>query len=120
MRIYMFALPPLALLAAAWLCVRPRWRHRFARSVIWPSALAVVMTASLGAGFIAYYGRERTNYFTPAEVAAARYPNTIAPPDAPITTATGDIAAVFYPSYVQELFYYTNPEEHRDIVADPP
>jgi hypothetical protein len=67
-RIYLFALPGLALFAAFALVARR------------PPVFAAVSLAVLGLFLFAYYGKERQYHFTPGEVAAARHLYSVAPP----------------------------------------
>jgi hypothetical protein len=81
-RIYLFAVPFLALLAAYHLVRRP-------------IVAFATMVALLGAFLVAYYGKERQNYFTPSEVTAARYLYTHAPPGALLIDGTHNYPAQF-------------------------
>jgi len=75
-RIYMFAVPFLAFLGAHALVERPE-----SSSLRWRPAIASVAVGGvvLAAFLVAYYGKERQYYFTPSEVAAAKYLYTHAP-----------------------------------------
>lgn len=87
-RIYLFAVPFLAFLAA----------HAFVQAQRrWTSAVltAVAGTLVLGAFLIAYYGKERLNYFTPSEVAAALYVDTHAPPGSLLVDGTNNYPYAF-------------------------
>jgi hypothetical protein len=74
-RIYLFALPFLAFLAAHAFLTREAPRQRRGAAV----AFAAVAGLLLGGCVVAYYGKERQYYFTPDEVAAARYVYAHAP-----------------------------------------
>jgi hypothetical protein len=74
-RAYFFSLPFMAFFAAALLYTRPflgrSWRT---------AAISIVVTGAMLFGFcFAYYGKERMNYFTENEVAAAQYLFNTAP-----------------------------------------
>jgi hypothetical protein len=76
LRVYLFALPFLAFLAAA--IVYPSLSAGRSRGA---ALLAVVLSAFLLAGFyVIYYGKDRAAYFTKDEVAAAKYLYGNAPP----------------------------------------
>jgi len=66
-RVYLFALPFLALLAAG--TIYPTRSQRAGRVVV-PTVFAVLLAAFF---CLAYYGKERANYFTPDEVAASTW-----------------------------------------------
>jgi O-antigen/teichoic acid export membrane protein len=91
-RIYLFGVPFLAFLGAHALVGLTRLRL--------PSWGPVVVSAEIAAfilaGFLfAYYGNERQHYFTPSEVAAARYLYTHAPPGAFLIEGTHNYPAQF-------------------------
>jgi hypothetical protein len=94
-RAYLFALPGTAFLCAAMIYRLP-WR---------PGVRAAVSLAVLPAllvGFVlAYYGKERQNYFSPAEVAASRYMFATAPHGSLIVGATSE-----YPAGYTNYEYY--------------
>lgn len=74
-RVYLFVLPSAAFFVAALLFTRPGlgapWRT---------VGMIVLLSGVLWAGFsFGYYGKERQNYFTPNEVGAAEYVDTVAP-----------------------------------------
>ncbi|MGN6754316.1 MAG: glycosyltransferase family 2 protein [Intrasporangium sp.] len=72
-RVYLFALPFLALLTAG--MVYPRAVGRRLSAAV-PVALALVLVAPF---CLAYYGKERSNYFNPQEVAASEWLYSHAP-----------------------------------------
>jgi hypothetical protein len=76
LRVYFFALPFLAFLAAA--IVYPSLSAGRSRSA---ALLAVGLSAFLLAGlYVVYYGKDRAAFFTKDEVAASKYLYRIAPP----------------------------------------
>jgi GT2 family glycosyltransferase len=113
-RIYLFAVPFLAFLGAhAFIGHRRSWV-----SVV---ATTLATTLILGVFLVAYYGKERSNYFTPQEVAAARYMDTHAPSDSLLIDATNNYPFSFK-NY--ERFVYVpiaeEPTASRDrVLADP-
>jgi O-antigen/teichoic acid export membrane protein/aminoglycoside phosphotransferase len=90
-RIYLFAIPFLAYLAA----------HAFlprtgASGSWWPAiATTAACAALLGAFLFAYYGNERENYFTPAEVTASKYLYEHAPSGALLIDGTANYPRQF-------------------------
>ena len=94
-RVYLFALPGAAFLAAI-LLLSPRRATR-------PQAVAFLLVSALMlAGFVMpYYGKEAENYFSPAEVAATYFMYQTAPPGSMIVGATGD-----YPGGSLDYEYY--------------
>ena len=91
-RIYMFAVPFLAFFAAHAL-LPPATRRRSG----WVPAVAgtAVTSVVLGAFVVAYYGKEHQYYFTPSEVAAARYVYTHAPTGALLIDGTHNYPSLF-------------------------
>jgi hypothetical protein len=97
-RAYFFALPALAFLAAALLYPKPlagtSWRT---------TTLAMVVSVTLLAGLlVAYYGKERMNYFSPGEVSASEYLYRTAPAGALLVDGTWN-----YPHPLQNYERYT-------------
>jgi O-antigen/teichoic acid export membrane protein/aminoglycoside phosphotransferase len=84
-RIYLFAVPFLAYLAAhAFLPHRGRPSRSW-----WPAIASTAGCAAVLAGFLfAYYGKEHEYYFTPAEVAASKYLYAHAPSNALLIDGT--------------------------------
>jgi hypothetical protein len=113
-RIYMFAMPFLAFLAAH-AFIGPR---RGRMSVV-PTAL--VATLVLGVFLVAYYGKERMNYFTPQEVAAARYVDTHAPSDSLLVDVTNNYPFSFknYERFVYVSIAREPPASQARVLAAP-
>lgn len=88
-RVYLFALPALALCVAVIIC-RPT-RHWWIGATIRCVSLAVL----LGGFTVSYYGKERANYFTPAEVTASEQLFASAPPGSVILAATPDFPGAY-------------------------
>lgn len=90
-RIYFFALPFVAVLAAGLLYPSPAasGSRRVTLALV---GLSVLLLAGL---LLAYYGRERMNYFTPEEVTAARYLYNTAPPKSLVVGIDYDYPSVF-------------------------
>lgn len=113
-RVYLFALPFLALLAAG--LVYPRTGRRGGATAI--AALAITMSMLFCA---AYYGRERANYFTPEEVAASTWLYAHAPSRAMLVGATADFpwAWTHYESYDYAFLEDLPPTARRAMVSSP-
>lgn len=89
-RVYLFALPFLAFFAAS--VFETRRPHPSARrSLLFSAGLTVTMLALLGGFLFSYYGKERTNYFPPAEVRAIEAVYAQAPPGTMIISAANNI-----------------------------
>ncbi|WP_051970687.1 hypothetical protein [Kitasatospora azatica] len=83
-RVYLFALPATAFLAATLLLQRgPRPRLRAV-------GVVAVLLAMIGGLLFGYESKEAMNYFSTKEVAATRFVLDTAPPGALIVTVTGD------------------------------
>lgn len=115
-RAYLFALPGTAFLGASVL-QRFTWRPRLR------AAVSLVVFPVLLIGFaLAYYGKERENYFSPDEVAASRFMYATAPHGSMIIGATSE-----YPGAFTEYEYYRREswlggltvQERADIERDP-
>ena len=117
-RIYFFTLPFMAFLAAAFFF--PRLEK--GRSWFTTITLIVVSLAMLvGLGF-AYYGKDQQYYFTPEEVAAADYLDTVAPPGALIVEGTRNYPVRFrnHTFGTLHVAFSREPEEGlKEILADP-
>lgn len=126
-RVYLFALPGLALLAAA--AISAPDRRAGARRGLWtlirPAArgalLATTSVVLLGGLVFGYYGKERANYFTPDEVAAARYLAADAPAGELILAANDNFPGAYldYPKHPHTWFAEQNPGVARLVLADP-
>jgi len=98
-RVYFFALPYVALFAAALIYPAP------GSGTSWRAPLGVMAVSGLllGGLLLAYGGRERMNYFTPNEVDAATYLYRNAPAGALVIGASDN-----YPSLFQNYEQYTH------------
>jgi O-antigen/teichoic acid export membrane protein/aminoglycoside phosphotransferase len=110
-RIYLFAVPFLAFLAAQALIA---WTDR---SGSWLPAVGstAACVALLGAFLLPYYGKEHQNYFTPEEVTASKFLYSHAPPGALLVDGTTN-----YPRQFQDyerFKYVTVSDEPRDSQA---
>jgi hypothetical protein len=88
-RVHLFALPATAFLATAVLWRSRRWPR------IQALALPAVLLALLSGFVLGYYGKERMNYFSPAEVSAAQFLFRTAPHGSMIVAATSEYAGVY-------------------------
>ena len=113
-RVYLFALPFLALLAAG--LVYPRTGGSGAATVT--AAVVVVMSLPF---CVAYYGRERANYFTPEEVAASAWLYDHAPNRSLLVSATAGFpwAYTHYETYDYAFLEDLPPTERKTIVTAP-
>jgi hypothetical protein len=107
-RIYLFAVPFLAFLAAHALLprtgakVRSTWR---------PIASGAVCTALLAVFVVVYYGKEHQSYFTPKEVTAARYLYNHAPANSFLVDGTANYPRLF--EHYDRFQYFTLSIEPR-------
>ena len=118
-RVYLFALPATAFLIAA--LVLPPGRRQRLRSGLRLLGVYVLMLALLGGLFFGYDSKEEMNYFTPDEVAAARYVTATAPPGATVVAVTGSVPG-FYQNYDQHTLVQLTQEDPQLIAvleADP-
>ena len=116
-RVYLFALPFVSFWAAAALFPG----RRFGRTT-WARCVAVAMATVLLVGFVfAYYGKEKMNYFTPAEVRASEFLYSTAPSGSLVIGATSNLPWAFrnYERYDYEWFALDPPAKRRDIEANP-
>jgi hypothetical protein len=114
-RVYLFALPATAFLVAA-LVLRQGSRLRLRAC-----GSFVLMAALLACLFFAYYSKEKMNYFTPDEVAAAEYATGTAPPQSVVVAVTGNVPA-FYAHYDEHLLIQLvqeSPQVRALLVRDP-
>jgi Phosphotransferase enzyme family len=111
-RIYLFSVPFLAFLAAHVLVPRA---GRISRS--WRPAIGSIAacTVLLGAFLFAYYGKERVNYFTAAEVKASEYLYSHAPPGALLIDGTTNYPRQFRD--YEQFEYLTLAEEPSESRA---
>ena len=126
-RIYLFALPGLALLAAG--IVLPPTRHglrrlgpvALIRCTVRRVALPLVSAALLAGLIFGYYGKERANYFTSAEIAAARFLSGAAQPGELILAPNDNFPGAYidYPDHPHVWFAEQNPGIARLVLADP-
>jgi len=116
-RVYFFALPPMALLGAAFFLPAPgSWRSGRTR------ALAAGASALLVAGLcVAYYGKERLNYFTNDEVRAAELLYGSAEPGSLLVSGTYDYPWAFkhYELYRYEALSVETAAIRRRAIAHP-
>jgi hypothetical protein len=112
-RIYLFAVPFLAFLAANALTGVPRL-------VRIPFSLGVVL-AILGLFAVAYYGDERANYFTPQEVTAARWVDTHVPTGSLVIPATScdDLDTEYIERFTCVPFALQPASDRARILANP-
>ncbi|MER5866305.1 glycosyltransferase [Kitasatospora sp. NPDC002040] len=114
-RVYLFALPSCAFLIAA-LLFRPGPRPRL-RAV----GSAGVLLALLGGLFFGYYSKEKMNYFTPGEVAAARQLVALAPPGSVVVSVTGNVpgGSAEYDLHQRIQLNQDSPETRQLLLTDP-
>jgi hypothetical protein len=108
-RAFLFALPFAAFLAAGLFYTRadaPATR----RNTAFTALASMVMLAAL---CVAYYGHEKMNYVSPAELAALQRFSEIAPPGSLLVQGSWD-APVPYKNY--ELYHYLSLQELSDLV----
>ncbi len=113
-RIYLFALPFCALLAAGFV-----YSPRPAR---WSLPVALICVLAIAAAFtLAYYGKERANRFTPDEVAASTWLYAHAPRDSLVVAATANFPWAFthYEDYRYE-FLENLPPNRKPLAASAP
>lgn len=115
-RIYLFALPATAFLVAALL-----WRSG-RRPRIQALGVPLALLGMLGAFVLPYYGKERMNYFSPAEIAASQALFRTAPHGSVIVGATSAYPGIYtdYENYTT-LVWLTglNPQQQRAVAVDP-
>jgi hypothetical protein len=112
-RIYLFSVPFLAFLAASLFAAHGRsWAPALTGGVA-----ALVLTAFV----VAYYGKEHSNYFTPAEVSATNYLYTHAPAGSLLIEGTHNYPAQW--KNYERFSYVTIANEPagnvRRLLADP-
>jgi hypothetical protein len=112
-RVYFFALPFFALLAAG-LFVPGASRRAGV-------ATALVSGALLAGLLVGYYGNERQNYFTKDEVNAARFLYATAPPGSLLVSGVNNYPWAFehYEEYSYLALADLGPRDRRHAIADP-
>ncbi|HLI15082.1 MAG TPA: glycosyltransferase [Acidimicrobiales bacterium] len=115
-RVYLFALPFLALLGAAAFHPARRRASRLA-----DGAKFAVAGALLAAFAVSYYGKERVNYFSPNEVAATARFYALAPPGSYVTGLVGDDTWPLHGYEHYTTYWYTQvgPKAVERLLADP-
>jgi hypothetical protein len=116
-RVYLFSLPFFVLLATG-IVFPDAWSGRR-----WPAAAAqVLMSALLIAGFlVAYYGKERQNYFSKDEVGAAEYLYRTAPPGSLLVAGVNNYPWAFthYEDYTYVALSELAPHDRKNAIAKP-
>lgn len=126
-RIFLFALPGLALLAAGIVLAPARGIPRrggpiaLMRLTVRRALLPLISAALLTGLIFSYYGKERANYFTSAEIAAARYLSAVAQPGELILAPNDNFPGAYidYPDHPHVWFAEQNPGIARLVLADP-
>lgn len=121
-RVFLFALPFLALLAAGALYPTAGREPDAAGRPRHGGTLAVALTVAMAAPFcLAYYGKERMNYFTPQEVAASVWLYDHAPTGSLIVAATASFPWAFthYDTYRYTFLENLPPAPRKAITATP-
>jgi GT2 family glycosyltransferase len=117
-RVYLFALPFIALFAAAALgpFIRGR-RRRLALDIVRPFVAGLLLVGFL----FAYYGKERMNYFPPDEVNTMMQLYRTAPPGSLLMGATSNLPWGFehYNTYTYNWYTADDPAVVRRIVNSP-
>jgi len=114
-RTYLFALPSTAFLVGSLLLVPAARRGLRAATTV------AVLLALLGGLYFGYDSKEAMNYFTPQEVAAARFVTTQTPSGALIVAVTGAVPGIDdnYQEHPQVLLTNTTWQVRSQVVADP-
>ena len=116
-RVYLFALPFAAFLAAGFFFTergaKVRWRT--------PIAIVLVSGVLIGGFTFAYYGKETWSYFTPSEVRAATLVSDVAPPGSLLVDGT-----LSYPVQFENAEHFTYvtlgtepPQSIDQVLRDP-
>jgi glycosyltransferase involved in cell wall biosynthesis len=114
-RVYLFALPFLALLVAGFIYPRPTTGP-------WSLPAAMICVLVMATAFsLAYYGKERANRFTTDEVAASAWLYQHAPRNAVLLSATANYPWAFthYEYYRYEFMENLPPAERRQLSSNP-
>ena len=116
-RVYFFALPFVALLAAGLVFPRPR------EGSAWPAAAAAALLSGVVlVGFLfAYYGKERQNYFSKDEVRASQFLYHAAPPGSLLVSGVEDYPWAFrnYETYTYFAIGEQPTPDMRRLLAEP-
>jgi hypothetical protein len=115
-RVYLFALPGTAFLGTAVV-------YRFLRRPRVRAAVSLVLFPVLLASFVlAYYGKERENYFSPAEVAASRYMYAVAPHGSLIIPATSEYPGAYtdYENYARQSWLGNLTAQEKTAIEQDP
>ncbi len=114
-RVYFFSLPFFALLAAG--LFYPRLTA--GKSRLTGAATALVSAAMLAGLLFGYYGKERQNYFTPAEVHAAHLLYTGAEPGSLLVSGANNYPWAFenYERYTYLALADLLPDDRREAIA---
>jgi hypothetical protein len=117
-RTYLFALPFVAFFAAASLFPSPR------ASRSWLSVVAMMsLGVALLAGFsLSYYGKERSNYLSPQEVAASTWIYSHAPRGSLVVGATSNLPWAFKNVELYQTYWFglDVADGRRKVLDDPP
>jgi hypothetical protein len=113
-RVYLFALPALALCTAGLIC-RPT-RHWWIGATTRCVSFAVLLAGCA----VSYYGKEQADYFSPAEVTAADRLFASAPPGSLILAATNDFPGSYtrFWEYEHEWFGLQTTQLRQAVTND--
>ncbi len=116
-RVYLFALPFVAFLAAASLFPNPG----SGRSRSFPAVLTCFTVVLIGASLVSYYGEEQVNYFSPQEVEASAWLYAHAPAGSLIVGPSGDLPWDYknIESYHHYWFALDTPKGRQAVLARP-
>jgi hypothetical protein len=125
-RVYLFALPFLAVLAAGAVYPRPgassaSHAARRSRTGVGVPGLLALIVSFVMPFCLAYYGKERANYFKPEEVAASEWVYDHAPPGSLLVAGTTALpwAYTHYETY-EYMFLSTLPLAEREVLERDP
>ena len=116
-RVYLFALPFVALFAAASLFPSPQR----GRSPLMALSVFVVSAVMLAGFAFSYYGKEQANYFNQQEVAAGQWVYTHAPPGSRLVSVTSNWPYSFehFEQYQYDWFALDPAGVRRQVMQDP-